>query len=106
ESGPYLEAFKSRGFEVLYLFETIDDYVVSSLAKFDDKELRSVAASDVDLGEAVEDGDALNKEDTDKLCAWLKERLASRVSEVRAGKRLVSRPAMALQTEGDMSPQM
>ncbi|MCE9520192.1 MAG: molecular chaperone HtpG [Verrucomicrobia bacterium] len=106
ESGPYLEAFKSRGFEVLYLFETIDDYVVSALAKFDDKELRSVAASDVDLGETTDEGESLGKEETDKLCAWLKESLANRVSEVRLGKRLVSKPAMALQSEGDMSPQM
>jgi molecular chaperone HtpG len=106
ESGPYLEAFKSRGFEVLYLYETIDDYVVNALAKFDDKELRSVAASDVDLGDAAPEGESLAKDDTDKLCVWLKERLATRVSEVRAGKRLVSKPAMALQPEGEMSPQM
>jgi len=106
ERGPYLEAFKSRGIEVLFLFETIDDYVVNALAKFDDKELKSVAAADVDLGEATPEGESLGKDDTDKLCAWLKERLAGRVSEVRAGKRLVSRPAMALQPEGDLSPQM
>ncbi len=106
ERGPYLEAFKSRGFEVLYLFETIDDYVVNSLGKFDDKELCSVAAADVDLGEATPAGESLGKEDTDKLCSWLKERLGDRVSDVRAGKRLVSSPAMALQPEGDMSPQM
>ena len=66
----------------------------------------SVAAADVDLGEATAEGESLGKEDTDKLCAWLKERLAGRVSEVRAGKRLVSQPAMALQPEGEMSPQM
>jgi TNF receptor-associated protein 1 len=106
EHGPYLEAFKSRGIEVLYLFETIDDYVVKSLAKFDGKELRSVAAADVDLGDAAAGGEALSQEDCDKLCAWLKERLAARVSEVRAGKRLVSKPAMALQPEGELSPQM
>lgn len=106
ESGPYLEAFKSRGLEVLYLFETIDDYVVNSLAKFGDKELRSVSAAEVDLGDAVAGDNSLGKEETDRLCAWLKDRLAGRVSEVRAGKRLVSKPAMALQPEGEMSPQM
>ena len=106
ERGPYLEAFKSRGYEVLFLYETIDDYVMNSLGKFADKELRSVAASDVDLGDSDAEGESLSKDDTDKLCTWLKERLASRVSEVRAGKRLVSKPAMALQPEGEMSPQM
>ncbi len=106
ERGPYLDAFKSRGFEVLYLYETIDDYVVNALGEFDGKPVKSVAAADVDLGDAATAVEALNKEDTDKLCTWLKERLGDRVSEVRAGKRLVSSPAMALQPEGEMSPQM
>ena len=30
ETGPYIEAFKSRGIEVLYLYETIDDYVITA----------------------------------------------------------------------------
>lgn len=106
EHGPYLDAFKSRGFEVLYLYETIDDYVVNALGEFDGKQLKNVAAADVDLGDADAVGESLSKEDTEKLCAWLKERLGDRVSEVRSGKRLVSSPAMALQPEGEMSPQL
>jgi molecular chaperone HtpG len=106
ETGPYIEAFKSRGIEVLYLYETIDDYVVSSLGKFEDKPLQSVTAGDVDLGDATpEEGEALGKEETDKLCAWLKDRLTTRVSEVRSGKRLVSQPAMAVVPDGELSPQ-
>ena len=31
EAGPYLEAFKARGLEVLFLFDPIDDYVVTYL---------------------------------------------------------------------------
>jgi TNF receptor-associated protein 1 len=105
ETGPYIEAFKSRGIEVLYLYETIDDYVVSALGKFEDKELKSVTAGDVDLGESESEGEPLSKEDADKLCAWLKERLTGRVQEVRSGKRLVNSPAMALIPEGEMTPQ-
>ena len=106
ETGPYIEAFKSRGIEVLYLYEAIDDYVISALGKFDDKELQNVTAGDVDLGEATSEGESLSQEDTDKLCTWLKERLNGRVQEVRSGKRLVSSPVMALLPEGEMSPQI
>ncbi|OAI57549.1 molecular chaperone HtpG, partial [Verrucomicrobiaceae bacterium SCGC AG-212-N21] len=105
ESGPYVEAFKSRGIEVLYLYETIDDYVVSALGKFEDKELKSVTAGDVDLGESDSEAESLGQEETDKLCTWLKERLTGRVQEVRSGKRLVNSPAMAVIPEGEMSPQ-
>lgn len=105
ESGPYLEAFKSRGFEVLFLYETIDDYVVNSLGKFDDKELQSVTAGDVDLGDADNAEGQLSTEETESLSTWIKEKLGNRVKEVRGGKRLVSSPVMALVPEGEMSPQ-
>jgi molecular chaperone HtpG len=107
ERGPYIEAFKARGIEVLYLYETIDDYVVNALGEFDGKMLKSVADANLDLGESEEkNAEKLSKEDTDELCTWLKENLGSKVTEVRAGKRLVSSPAMAVLPDGEMSPQM
>ena len=61
ESGPYLEAFKAKGIEVLFMFEHIDEYVLSSLHKFDDKDLKSVNADDIDLGDSDAEGEALPK---------------------------------------------
>lgn len=106
ESGPYLEAFKSKGYEVIYLYETIDDYVVNALGKFSDKPLQAVNSSDVDLGDTSPDGQTLDKEAAEKLTAWMKEKLGDRVQEVRSGKRLISSPAMAIVPDGEMSPQM
>lgn len=107
ENGPYAEAFKARGFEVIYLYEQIDDYVVNALREFDGKTLQSVSSDKVELDDAPPaEGEALNAEDADKLCAWLKEHLGSRVENVRTGKRLVSSPAVALLPEGEMTPQM
>lgn len=106
EAGPYLEAFKAQGCEVLFLYEAIDDYVVSALSEFDGKKLIAVNSSDVDLGESSTEGESLSKEEAEKLCAWLKENLQGRVQEVRTGKRLVSSPAMAVMPDGEMSPQL
>ena len=107
ESGPYIEAFKSRGFEVIYLFEPIDDYVVNALREFDGKPLQSLSSDKVELDEAPPaEGEALSTEAADTLCTWLKEHLGKRVENVRTGKRLVSSPAIALLPEGEMTPQM
>jgi TNF receptor-associated protein 1 len=106
ESGPYLEAFKAKGIEVLYMFETIDEYVVSSLNKFDDKDLKAVNADDIDLGDSDADGEALPEAETSSLCDWIKERLTASVDSVRPGKRLVGSPALVLTPEGEMTPQM
>ncbi len=107
ENGPYVEAFKSRGFEVLFLLEPIDDYVVNSLREFDGKPLQSLNSDKVELDEApAAEGESLSTEDSDNLCTWLKESLGKRVENVRTGKRLVSSPAIALLPEGEMTPQM
>jgi TNF receptor-associated protein 1 len=107
ESGPYVDAFKSRGIEVLYMYETIDDYVVSSLREFDGKDLVAVNSDKVDLGDsATAEGDTLSADEADKLCGWLKEKLDGRVESVKPGKRLVNSPALVLTPEGEMNPQM
>ncbi|WP_050028569.1 molecular chaperone HtpG [Verrucomicrobium sp. BvORR034] len=106
ENGPYLEAFKAKGFEVIYLFESIDDYVVNALGEFDGKPLQAVNSSQVDLGDAQTEGETLSAEDGDKLASWIKDNLGNRVKEVRTGKRLVSSPAMAVLPDGEMSPQL
>ena len=106
ESGPYLEAFKAKGIEVLFMFEHIDEYVLSSLHKFDDKDLKSVNADDIDLGDSDAEGEALPEAETTTLCDWIKERLTAQVDTVRPGKRLVGSPALVLTPEGEMTPQM
>lgn len=106
ENGPYLEAFKAKGFEVIYLFESIDDYVVNALGEFEGKPLQAVNSSQVDLGDSQSEGETLSAEDGDKLASWIKDNLGNRVKEVRTGKRLVSSPAMAVLPDGEMSPQL
>jgi molecular chaperone HtpG len=106
ETGPYVEAFKSKGYEVLYLYDNIDEYVVTSLREFDGKPLQSVNSNEVDLGDMANEGEALSEADTTALCEWLKENLADGVEEVRSGKRLVNSPALAITPDGEMTPQM
>jgi TNF receptor-associated protein 1 len=107
EGGPYLDAFKERGIEVLFLYEPIDEYVVSSLREFDGKKLLAVNSEKVELEDApAADGEALSADDVEKLCGWMKEKLGTRVDSVRAGKRLIGSPALVLNPEGEMTPQM
>jgi TNF receptor-associated protein 1 len=107
EAGPYLEGFKSKGLEVLFLYEPIDEYVVNALYAFDGKTLVAVNSEKVDLGDAADaEGESLSEDDTTKLCDWLKESLGERVESVKAGKRLVGSPALVLTPEGELNPQM
>jgi molecular chaperone HtpG len=107
EAGPYVESFKAKGFEVLYMYEAIDEYVVSSLHEFDGKPLHAVNSDKIDLGDDTPaEGEALSEEATTGLCDWLKETLSTGVETVRPGKRLLSSPALVLTPEGEMTPQL
>lgn len=106
ESGPYVEAFKARGLEVIYFMDAVDEYIVDSLAEFDGKKLSSVRHAGVDLDDVDADAEALSEEETEKLCEFLKTELGEAVTKVSSGKRLVDSPVIALVPEDGMSPQV
>lgn len=106
ESSPYLEAFKSRGLEVIYFTDAVDEYVVDSLGTFDGKKLVSIRHGGVELEDQATEGESLTEEQTVSLCEFLKIELGDRVTSVASGKRLVDNPVIALVPADGMSPQM
>ncbi len=106
ESSPYIEAFKTRGLEVVFFTDPVDEYVVESLGEFEGKKLVSVTQAGVELEDAAAEGESLSADEIEKLCAFLKDELGDRVTEVSSGKRLVDSPIIALVPEDGMTPQM
>ena len=110
EAGPYLEAFQSRGIEVLYLFDSVDEILVQHLHEFDGKTLVSASSATVELdGDGLpsdKKGKALSEKDLKSLCDYLKEQLGDRVEKVFSGSRLVDSPVAALTPEHGMNAQM
>ena len=107
ESGPYLEGFKARGVEVLFLYEAVDEYVMSNLREYKEKTLVSADQGDLKLGDAPKPNDegSLSEDESKNLCSWLKETIGDRVKEVKTSTRLVDSPSMALSPDA-MSSQM
>ena len=107
ESGPYLEAFRARNLEVLFLYEAVDDFVMSNLREYNGKKLVAIDQSDVKLEDApTPAGEGLDEDATRKLCLWIRDRLGDKVAEVSGSTRLVDSPAMALNADKMMSAQM
>lgn len=106
ETGPYLEGFKARNLEVIFCYEAVDEYVMSNVREFDGKKLTAADHADVKLSDLPKPEGALSEDDTKKLTAWLKETLGARVEEVKASDRLVDSPALAVNADKFMSPQM
>jgi len=111
ESGPYLEAFKARNIEVLYLYEPVDEFVMSHARQFEEKHFVSADSDEIDLDAIApeaetEKAEALEKDASDALCSFLKEQLGDAVSEVSASDRLVGSPAMIVNADKMMTAQM
>ena len=106
EAAPYLEAFKARSLEVLFLCEPIDEYLVGNLNKYEEKELVSIDKSGLELEQIDSEGEGLNEDSMKSLCDWMKETLGDKVNDIKSSERLINSPAAALIPGGAMSPQM
>jgi len=106
ESGPYLEGFKARNLEVLFCYESVDEYVMNNVREFDGKKLTAADHADVKLADLPKPEGALSEDDTKTLITWLKDTLGARVADVKASDRLVDSPVLALNADKFMSPHM
>ncbi len=103
-ASPYYEVFQSRKFEVLFLAEPLDEFVMDHLQSFEGKTLRSVEKAEVELSEKKTS--VLTDEEAASLAKWLKETYGERVNEVRLSKRLVDSPAVVLDSDKFMTAGM
>jgi molecular chaperone HtpG len=106
ESGPYMEAFKARGLEVIYFTEQVDEFVVDHFGNYKDKRLVSAAQSEIELEETTQEGDALTADVLTGLCDWWKGIAGDSVKSVASGRRLVDSPVVALLPEDAANGQM
>ncbi len=96
ESLPQMEALKEKKYEVLYLFDRVDEFAIERLMEFKDKKFKSVSRGDLELdGEETEEKKK-NKEELQKekksILDAVKGKLEGKITEVRLSSRLKSSP--------------
>lgn len=103
---PQVEAVKEKGYEILYLTENIDEFVIQVLMEHKEKKFINVCANDVDL-DTDEEKEALKKENEENkdMFTLMKETIGEGVQEVRFTHRLKNHP-VCLTSEGALSVEM
>ncbi|XP_012250991.1 heat shock protein 83 [Athalia rosae] len=90
----FVERVKKRGFEVIYMTEPIDEYVVQQMKEFDGNQLVSVTKEGLELPE--DDAEKKKREDDqakfENLCKIMKNILDTKVEKVVVSNRLVDSP--------------
>ncbi len=107
KSSPHLEGFLSKGYEVLYLIDPVDEWVGQHLTDFNEKKLVNVLKGSADL----EDDDS-KKELEDKakeiepFLTFCTGKLDDSIKEVRLSSRLTDSPCCIVADEHGMTNQM
>ena len=116
DMNPHLEIFKAKGLEVLYLYDPVDEFVVSSIRKHKDFDFKSVDAVNLNELDKLEDfekqetqAEQFSKDDEkhfDSLLSRMKDILGDRVTEVKESKRLKGSPSCLVNPDDTMSSTM
>jgi len=105
-TSPHLEIFRKNDIEVLLLSDPVDEWLVSSLGQYKDKQLKSVAKGALELDDFASDEDKKASEDKAKGLVGLTERmqelLGEKVKSVRVSHRLTDSPACLVADETDL----
>merc|ERR1712078_781024 len=107
-ASPFIEALKKKGYEVLYLVDPIDEYMVQQLKDYDDKKLKSVTKEGLDMDE-TEDEKKKREEEKAKfepLCKLMKDILGDKVEKVVLGSRIEDSPCVLVTSEYGWSANM
>eukprot|EP00043_Microstomoeca_roanoka_P007987 m.76988 g.76988 ORF g.76988 m.76988 type:complete len:710 (-) comp14051_c1_seq1:137-2266(-) len=90
----FVERVKARGYEVLYLVDPIDEYMINQVKEFDGKKLVSITKEGLELPEDEEEKKKLEeaKAKYEHLCKVMKDILDKKVEKVSVSNRLVSSP--------------
>ncbi len=104
-SSPLLEMYAKKNLEVLILDDEIDEIIITSVPKYDDKELKSVNRSGA-ADDFSEEPDKDSEKSTKPVLKKMKKVLGERVKEVKVSNRLSDSPSCIVADENDPTAQM
>ncbi|OFC71108.1 molecular chaperone HtpG [Alteromonas confluentis] len=110
KTSPHLEIFRKKGIEVLLMGERIDEWLMSHLTEYNEKQFQSIAKGDLDLGDLDDEETKKAQEDAEKEVEGVLERaktaLGEKVIDVKFTHRLTESPAVITADENGMTTQM
>jgi molecular chaperone HtpG len=103
---PQTELVRDKGYEMLYLTDDVDEFVIQMLIDYDEKQFKSVNSDDLDI-ESEEEKKAAEQQTQEHqgLLDFVKDALGDKVKEVRLSKKLKSHP-VCLSSDGALSLEM
>ena len=98
---PQSERVKDKGYEILYLTDSVDEFALQVMMNYQDKPFKNINQGDLDLDseEEKKELEEKTKESADLLSS-IKNALTGKVSDVKISNRLKSHPVCLSTTDG------
>ena len=103
---PQVEGVKDKGYEILYLAENVDEFIMQTLQEYNGKKFANVCADTIDL-ETKEEKEELQKvnDENKDMFEVMKEAVGEEVDKVRYTHKLKNHP-VCITSEGAISVKM
>ncbi len=97
KNSPQIEGLKSRGLEVLFFTDTVDDFWLQSVLDYKGKAFKSITKGDIDLGKFEsdkkdEDKPEESEDEINSFITKMQDILGDSVHNIRTSDRLTSSP--------------
>jgi molecular chaperone HtpG len=107
-ASPFIEGLKKRGYEVIYMIDPIDEYVIQQLKEFDGKKLKNCTKEGLDLEDDENEKKKIEEQKAafEPLCKLIKEILGEKVEKVLVSTRISESPCVLVTGEYGWSANM
>ena len=108
KSSPFLQKVHNKGFEVLFLTEAIDEYVVNKVTEYKDKKMLCISKEGVDLGDEENEKKQLEhaKDVYKSLCEKMADYIKPDIQRVVVSDRIVDSPCCLVSANFGMTANM
>ena len=105
-NSPFLEQLKKRDIEVLFMVESIDEYVVTQCKEYNNHKLICITKEKLELDEDDKESLETLKTSYEKVCTFMKDVLGDEIEKVVVSNRLDSSPCVLVTSEYGMTANM
>ena len=108
EHSPCLEQLKAKNYEVLFMCDAIDEYMMQQLKEFDSKPFVSITKDKLEFEQTNEEKENYENQCVDykPLCEFIKKTLDSNIQSVVVSNRLTSSPCILVTSQYGWSANM
>lgn len=108
DKSPFVESLNKKGYEIVYMTDPIDEYVVQQMKEYEGKKLKNITKEGLDLDEGEDEKKRREEQKVayEKLTKHIKDVLGDKIEKCVLGYRIKDSPCVLVTSEWGWSATM